>query len=398
MRLTGYALVDDEWRIRDEILIFPRGQFSHPEYGLMTFDSGFFARVQDNFNRRVLGVEPFIDFEHKESEAAGWIKSLRETGAGLMATVEWTKLGRQALTDKIFRYFSPWWGAYATEKGEQFSDVLRGGALTNVPFLKTSLPALVAQEPKALRAAGVDLKLSDFAPTIERPADKIRAYLDDHADADLDALAEAIVAMINEMKSKPKEIEMDQIALAKELGLPEDSPPEQILEAVRAGKAASIKLAEAKPADDAKLAEREARIVAIEAKLADTTKRAADAEKKLAEREANERVAQAIRDGKLTPAMAGTPEKPGFYRKLALSDPSGFAEAIGAMPRLWSPGEMGSALDNDLGSLSVEQQIMKLAEAKVAESKDGKLRLPDAITIVKTERPDLAAAYLGKGA
>jgi len=71
------------------------------------------------------------------SPALGWMKNLCADGSGaILADVEWTKRGREALAEKEYRFISPVF--LHNEKGE-INCILRA-ALTNTPNL--NLPAL----------------------------------------------------------------------------------------------------------------------------------------------------------------------------------------------------------------------------------------------------------------
>jgi phage I-like protein len=94
-----------------------------------------------NFKQNVLKKDLPVDFSHKDHEkAAGWIKDLTldDKKEALFATVKWTPSGAQALSGKEFRYFSAdFFMSYTdNETGESVGPLLRGGALTNIPFLK----------------------------------------------------------------------------------------------------------------------------------------------------------------------------------------------------------------------------------------------------------------------
>ncbi len=166
------------------VMIFPRGTFRHPEYGRLEFDDAFFEEVKDNYDQRALGhTEPFFDVDHTHGEAAGWIKGLSVEPAGLFATVEGTPKGTELLAAKAYRYFSPWWGPYKDPaSGKTFDRVLRGGALTNVPFLKV-LPPIECFEPgdtaglRRARGSGCVFMLSELrcAEGPEQRASQVRA-------------------------------------------------------------------------------------------------------------------------------------------------------------------------------------------------------------------------------
>lgn len=143
---------------QNRLMLFPRGKFQHPEYGAMTFDDKFFQEIKVNFDNKVLGqTQPFIDVDHEKKNAAAWIHGLSIEPDGLFADVEWTDLGEELVRSKQYKFQSPWWGAFKDpETKKTYDRVLRGGALTNVPFLKV-LPAIELWEP------GVSSRARDLA-------------------------------------------------------------------------------------------------------------------------------------------------------------------------------------------------------------------------------------------
>jgi len=161
--------------------IKPEGEFisSHPILlaGNFTQNGEEFSitkeQLQDmvaNFNQNVLGTDPPVDFSHdNEKKAAGWIKHLelfeQDNQVGLLATIRWTKSGEKALSDKEFRYFSAsfTFDFFDGSTGKSFGPVLRGGALTNIPFLR-HLPAIVElhnKQTKGVNQMADTMNLSD---------------------------------------------------------------------------------------------------------------------------------------------------------------------------------------------------------------------------------------------
>jgi phage I-like protein len=94
-------------------------------------------------------AEILIDFDHgserkghmANSVAAGWITGLRHDAARsrIMATVRWTRAGREALADRAYRFISP---VFAHDKQNRVRGILRAG-LTNTPAIG-ELKALAA--------------------------------------------------------------------------------------------------------------------------------------------------------------------------------------------------------------------------------------------------------------
>jgi hypothetical protein len=165
------------------------GSYEHPRYGKLEFTLERLQRFAESVKRKVRGIDPDIDYDHKMDpargrEAAGWVKDAKVDGNALWLLVEWTKTAADKIKEKAYRYFSP---EFQTEwkdpQGNVHKDVLFGGGITNRPFLKDLLPLNLSE-------------LSFAEPNAE------------------------------EKKLDPKE-------LRKVLGLPEDASDEQVMERVQ---------------------------------------------------------------------------------------------------------------------------------------------------------------------
>lgn len=126
--------------IQSWIQVITLGKYKHPDYGKIVFTPDRLQKFADSVNNRVTGIQPDIDYDHKAKidYAAGWIEKAEVREDGLWALVEWTPKAAQAIKDKEYKYFSPEFvDSWTDPKTQQkFTDVLRGGAITNRPFLK----------------------------------------------------------------------------------------------------------------------------------------------------------------------------------------------------------------------------------------------------------------------
>lgn len=84
------------------------------------------------------GMMP-IDFDHalddggsKDGRAAGWITGLEVVGDKIVASVDWTVAGREALQGKLYRFISPVF--YTNPTNGEVTHLARAG-LTNYPAL-----------------------------------------------------------------------------------------------------------------------------------------------------------------------------------------------------------------------------------------------------------------------
>lgn len=125
------------------IQIMKAGEFDHPGLGKLKITPADLQQFKENFDKKVRGVELAVDVAHEPDKGAvAWFKELKVDGDKLMAKVAWTEEGADLIKSGKYRYFSPefTFSYKDAESGEQFKDVLLGGAITNRPFLKNMEP------------------------------------------------------------------------------------------------------------------------------------------------------------------------------------------------------------------------------------------------------------------
>lgn len=122
----------------------------HVNYGRVSITEEMLKSFSENHSNGAYGVDLMIDYDHKQSEAAGWVRSvfLSADGKTLYGEVKWTPKGAKALEDRDFRYFSP---EFTTNykhphTGVSHGPTLLGGGLVNRPFLK--MDAIVSFKEK----------------------------------------------------------------------------------------------------------------------------------------------------------------------------------------------------------------------------------------------------------
>jgi len=138
-----------------EIEMIRSGVFEHPWYGKLNWNKKKFLNMIKNFKNDVIGRELSIDFNHNNmSVAGGWMKKLylknnKYGGVSLMSKTELTKVGENALRDKLYKYFSIEWDEnYVEKEGEgngrgKYGPTLLGGGLTNRPYIDKLTPILI---------------------------------------------------------------------------------------------------------------------------------------------------------------------------------------------------------------------------------------------------------------
>jgi hypothetical protein len=100
--------------------------------------------------RRVIsaGRKSFVDFNHEDGAAAAWVTGFSwDPKRGIIASVEWTPAGAQALLDKSFYSFSP--AFCVDEETGRPSSLAEGfscGGLVNSPAFGAAMPALAAKD------------------------------------------------------------------------------------------------------------------------------------------------------------------------------------------------------------------------------------------------------------
>jgi hypothetical protein len=96
--------------------------------------------------RQKANVRPWFDFEHKQGKASAIPKSFRYAkGKGVMASVEWTGAGKEALEGKDFSYLSP---TFVVDSNGIPSGLPERGplaALVNEPAFR-DIPRIAAQD------------------------------------------------------------------------------------------------------------------------------------------------------------------------------------------------------------------------------------------------------------
>jgi hypothetical protein len=131
-----------------EIEILRVGKWLHPIYGELVVTQGRLQRFKENFDKGVRkGIA--IDDEHKSDEGAvGWVKDVRVKPDVLTALVEWTPEGIQLIRNRKYRFFSAEFDdIYEDAKtGEEFRDVLIGGAITNRPFMQNLQEIILSEK------------------------------------------------------------------------------------------------------------------------------------------------------------------------------------------------------------------------------------------------------------
>ena len=177
----------EKGKIPDTIHLLPVGSWDHDIYGPILINNQDINEFAQNFNAKIRnGV--FITAGHEgydELPANGWVTAVEVRPDGLWGKVEWNELGKEALSDKQYKFFSPeLYRDYEDPETHQiYRNVLIGGALTKSPYFK-ELEAIVFSEKKFKKTFNENntMNLGEIlAKDIATLSDEEKAFLKEHA-------------------------------------------------------------------------------------------------------------------------------------------------------------------------------------------------------------------------
>jgi len=295
LKLGFFERMPEEPPVPAEFQVFPRGLVEIEGAEPFLVDDSAMDRAIERFRAR--GLDMVIDYEHQteggdRAPAAGWIKRLENRAdRGLWAVVEWTERAREYLARREYRYFSPVF--LVSKEPRELSELLRV-ALTNAPRLNRIKPIVAKSRPGAACPHGAD--------------------------------------NCNDQSTGGKRMEFLELA-AKKVGLPETAKAEEVLEEIGKLRTAEETVACKEVLDALELpsgvgkSETVATIHALRQKP-DLTMEVAALKRRLSERERDDLVTAALKEGKITPAQREWAEK------YALDDSEGFRLFVAKAPRV----------------------------------------------------------------
>lgn len=213
---TASAVALPEGQVPEWVKLFPYGTFMGRD-GRGPYTVRDQAHAQQIIATTVAyqaGADNPVDYDHqtqraaengKPAPAAGWFKSFEARPDGVYARADWTAKAAQHLQDKEFRYISPTF--IHTKDGTVLRIV--GAGLTNLPNL--DIPAIASQQNTG----------ETMDP--EELLKQIRAALGLAADAKVETIA-----------AHCQQLTAGATAVAKLLGLPATTPPDQLTTAAQA--------------------------------------------------------------------------------------------------------------------------------------------------------------------
>lgn len=152
-RLDAFSLTEAG---RKAVTITRAGTFHDPRYGDFEITPALLAEMVRNFDARAYGQEIFIDVSHRpEDGAAGRITRLWVDGDRLLAHVDWTPYGREAIATRGYQYLSAEFteNFVDNETRQQRGAVLLGAGLTIRPVIKRLDPVQLSEPTHRALAA-----------------------------------------------------------------------------------------------------------------------------------------------------------------------------------------------------------------------------------------------------
>ena len=276
---------DMDGRVPEEIQVIPYGYHETPKGPFLSEESSA-REIIEKFN--AMTNDMVIDYEHQtldgvEAPAAGWIKSLIDKGAeGIWAVVEWNKRAKTYIENREYRYVSPVF--FKTIKENRVVALLNV-ALTNQPNIDGMVPI-------------VNKTGSNKPKKEERRMKELLKLLG----LSEEATEEAAIVAVNKLieAGKGDEVVANK-AVIDALGLKEGATEPEITGTIVAMKQSH-------------------------GQTGDLSKQVANLSDKLARRDAADLVANAMKEGKVTPAQKE------WADKYATSDPEGFKVFVGKAP------------------------------------------------------------------
>lgn len=325
-----------------------------------------------------------IDLEHEiDDGAVGWIMSLsvrqNETGGfSLWGGVTWTPDGAQALMNGEYKFFSPEFCPdyyIDPETGEEYSNVLIGGGLTNRPLFKDLKPVMASE----------DAGKSTSGLTDESQAHKIFIKLEGHEMPTLEEVKSKPVAELNEAERKLLADNKDQLTADERAtyGL-EEAPVAPVVPAV----VEPVAPVAASTTKTGKVEVDATELESLKASAARADELFLESETKKAEELVDKQIARgAIKAGQKNDIT-------GILLASSKAQRAAVEKFLSELPenKLVTAGEIGNAGGVGTGGTSAKDQLRDKA-TEIVKAHDGKLPYADAMRQAVRENSELAKQY-----
>lgn len=299
-----YVLTNDIGQCPEEVKILPVGTVNS-EKGDFIVDQESYKQMKAEMQRR--GIDIVIDYEHQtlkdvQAPAGGWVKDLIYTPEAIVAKVEWTPKAKEYLKNKEYRYLSP---VVLTRKSDSKAVVLHSLALTNTPAINGMFAIVNSVDFNTIntKTGGKEMDLQRIKELLGLPAET------------------------------PEEDVMN--ALIKALEKPQDAPgskPEEEKEVV----ANSVILGLLELPAEAKTEDVTTKIMALKAGVSRQNQEIQETMERLRQRDADDAVMMALKAGKITSAQKD------WAKEYALKDRKGFDSFVEKAPTVVPVGKLNT--------------------------------------------------------
>jgi len=209
-----------------EVQLLREGNYQHPIYGSISITAKILEEMKRNFDNNVRGCDVSIDYTHDnengESPAAFWIKSLEvrqnsdKNGKGLFAKGEFTPKGAKMVSEKEFKYSSADFAIdYIDQNGKHSPYVLRGGTLTNRPFIKNMNPIKLSERFKQNKKETTQMNREELIAALKGFGIDVSSLL--AGNESLTSTVRDLEAKISELNALPAEKEGEIKVLREKL-------------------------------------------------------------------------------------------------------------------------------------------------------------------------------------
>ncbi len=317
-----YALTNDIGQCPEEVKILPVGTVNS-EKGDFIVDHESYKEMKAEMQRR--GIDIVIDYEHQtlkdvQAPAGGWVKDLIYTPEAIVAKVEWTPKAKEYLKNKEYRYLSP---VVLTRKSDSKAVVLHSLALTNIPAIN-GMFAIVNS---------VDFDTYN-TPTGGKEMDlqRIKELLGLPAETPEEDVMNALVKVLEKVKDAP------------------DPKPEEDKEVV----ANSVILGLLELPADSKTEDVTTKIMALKAGVSRQNQEIQETMERLRQRDADDAVMMALKAGKITAAQKD------WAKEYALKDRKGFDSFVEKAPAVVPVGKLDTTeAPKNKEKVEVDEFILK---------------------------------------
>ena len=303
--------------VPEMIQLCPLGEWTKHPSGPFKVTKEDILKIINNTQKRINDI--VIDYEHQtvkdiEAPAAAWIKELINRGDdGLWGKVEWTPRAKQYLENREYKYLSPVLLAKRQDsEGFNRPSSLHSAALTNKPFIDGMVPIINKYFKEAndkmleklikilaLKEDATEEEVIKAIKNLNGGREKIVKALD----LKDDVTDEAIITALKDKTANPEDNqEKISTRIINALELEEGSDESTVVATIHALKQKTVSGVSVEEFNNLK--------------------------KKVAEKDRDELVQIAMKQGKITPAQKD------WANQYALEDPKGFKAFVAKAPQV----------------------------------------------------------------